>query len=388
MFGMMGASLGWLAIALAATGVVYQLAAAMIVRRFFANPSSVPRRSEAVTLLKPLYGTEPRLAENLATFLALDHDGPVQMVCGIQRADDPAIAVVKALQAAHPQAIIDLVVDSTVHGASGKVSNLINMMAAARHPILVLSDSDIAVTPDYLARVLDALDRPNIGVVSCLYRGRGDAGFWSRFGAAGLSYQFIIGVVVAVAHQLAAPCMGSTIALRRETLERIGGFERFADTLADDHALGQAVVATGLKLAVPPMFVTHAFDETSFRALWRHELRWSATVRDLAFWPYAGAIISLPLPVALLAALYWPAMGLALAGTALAARYVVVRAVDRAVGEDVAPYWMAPAHDLLSFAVYAASFFVRSVDWRGATLRMNTDGRISADKTQVSEQRA
>ena len=380
----LGAMLGWLTIALAACGIVYQAIAAIVLRRFIANAPPVAPRTDAVTLLKPLYGAEPRLFENLATFLTLDHAGPVQMVCGIQRSDDPAIAVVEALRAAYPAATIDLVIDSTVHGASGKVSNLINMLPAARHPVLVLSDSDIAVVPDYLSRLLVTLDRPNVEIVSCLYRGRGDGGFWSRFGAAGLTYQFIIGVVVAVAYDLAAPCMGSTIALKRETLARVGGFERFADTLADDHALGQAVIALGHELAVPPMFVTHAFDETRAAALWSHEVRWAATVRDVAFWPYVGVIIGIPLPVACLACLYAPGIGLALVIGALIARLVVVRSVDAAVGEPVAPFWMAPTHDFFSFAVYIASFFVRSVAWRGATLKMKDDGRISA----ATEQRA
>ncbi|WP_404368107.1 bacteriohopanetetrol glucosamine biosynthesis glycosyltransferase HpnI [Sphingomonas sp. MMS24-J45] len=376
------ATLGWLAIALAATGTAYQVFSAYTLRRFFANPPSLPRRADPVTLLKPLYGDEPHLFENLASFLTIDHRGPVQMVCGIQRPDDPAIGVVEALRAAHPTVQIDIVIDPAVHGASGKVSNLINMIPLARHETLVLSDSDIAVSPDYLMRVLDALDNPGVGAVSCLYRGRGDAGFWSRFGAAGLSYQFITGVVIAVAHRLADPCMGSTIALRRETLDRIGGFRRFADTLADDHAIGQAVLSLGLTLSVPPMWVTHGCAETSLAALWRHELRWHATVRDIGFWQYVGMIVSLPLPLACLASLYAPAIGLALVAASLIARFVVVRTVDAAVGERVAPLWLVPARDFMSFAVYTASFFVRSVDWRGATLKMKNDGRISADTEQ------
>lgn len=383
-FTIAGTTLGWLAIALAAVGIAYHLFAAFVVRSFFADPPAAPRRADAVTLLKPLYGAEPRLFDNLASFLTQDHDGPVQMVCGIQRADDPAIAVVTALRAAYPAAQIELVIDATVHGASGKVSNLINMMAVARHDIVILSDSDIAVAPDYIARVLDALDRPGIGLVSCLYRGRGDAGFWSRLGAAGLTYQFIVGVVIAVAFRLADPCMGSTIGLRRETLDRIGGFARFADTLADDHAIGQAVMALGLELSVPPMCVTHAFDETSFGALWQHELRWHATVRNIGFWSYVGAIVAIPLPLACLASLFTPAIGVILIVGALIARLVVVRSVDAALGERVAPFWLVPPRDVLSFAVYIAGFFVRSVDWRGATLKMKDDGRIAA----ATEQRA
>lgn len=385
---LLGAALGWLAILVAAMGVVYCCVAARVFRRFFARARAVAARTEAVTLLKPLYGAEPRLAENLATFLDQRHHGPVQMICGVQRADDPAIAAVRALQAAHPDADIELVIDATVHGASGKLSNLINMDRRARHPVVVLSDSDIAVAPDYLAQLLAALDRPGTGAATAIYRGRGDTGIWSRLGAAGVSYQFMLGLVFGVSQGLAAPCMGSTIALRRETLDRIGGFARFADVLADDFAIGEAVRATGQRVDVPPIVVVHAFDETSLTALWRHELRWGATVRDVKFWAYVGAVIGLPFPVALLAALYWPAAGLSLVPLALAARYLVVRSVDAALGTRVAPYWMAPAHDLLSFGIYVASFFVRSVDWRGATLKMHDQGRISAQAKRVSEQRA
>lgn len=375
---LLGAALGWLAILLAACGVGFLIAAALAFRRFFAAARPAPVRSEAVTLLKPLYGPEPRLFENLATFLAQTHDGPLQLVLGVQRADDPAIAVVTALKAAYPHAHIDLVIDSTSHGASGKLSNLINMDRVARHPILILSDSDIAVAPDYVAQVLAALEAPDVGAVTCLYRGRGDAGFWSLMAAAGVSYQFLLGATFGVANRLATPCMGSTIALRRETLDAIGGFARFADVLADDYAIGASVRALGLRVAVPPMLVTHACDENSARAVWRHELRWAATVRDLTFWPYVGSVVGLPLPVAMLAALYWPTAGLTLALAAIFARWVVVRSVDAAVGKPVASFGIALLHDFAAFAVYIASFFVRSVDWRGATLTMKQDGRIAA----------
>ncbi|WP_277968739.1 bacteriohopanetetrol glucosamine biosynthesis glycosyltransferase HpnI [Sphingomonas echinoides] len=386
---LLGAALGWLAIVVATLGIIYCTAAAFIFRHYFAAATPAPVRHDAVTLLKPLYGDEPRLYDNLASFLAQDHAGPIQLLCGIQRADDPAIAVVKALKLAHPDADIQLVVDGTVHGASGKISNLVNMEPFIRHGIVVLSDSDIAVAPDYLGQLLRALDRPNVGIVTCIYAGRGDAGFWSRLGAAGVSYQFMLGLVFGVANKLATPCMGSTIAMTRETLQRIGGFGSFADKLADDYAIGEAVRALGLSIVLPPMLVDHAFDETSLSALWHHELRWGATVRDVAFWPYVGSIIGLPLPVAVLAMLYWPAAGLVLFALAAIVRLVVVRSVDATVGRRIASLGLALAHDGMSFAIYIASFFVRSVDWRGATLTMKTEGRIvAAHKIENAEQRA
>jgi len=378
---MLAAITGWALLAIATIGTLYTIAAGIVLRRFFAVQPTPHRRAEAVTLLKPLHGTEPLLGANLATFLAQDHDGPIQLLCGVQRADDPAIGAVAALKASHSAATIDLIVDPTSHGASGKISNLINMMPRAANPVVILSDSDIAVEPDYLPCILATLDQPGVGAITCLYRGRGDAGFWSQLGAAGLSYQFLPGAVFGIALGLARPCMGSTIAMRGETLDRIGGFARFADVLADDYAIGAAVEALGLQVAVPPMLVIHGSDERSLAELWRHELRWSATVRGVVPGAFAGSVIGMPFPLALLGASLAPAhmIGALIALASLLARMLIVRAVDRQAGARTAPLWLLPVRDCLTFAIFVATFFTRSVDWRGQRLRMGADGRITAD---------
>jgi ceramide glucosyltransferase len=374
------AGLGWAALGLSLIGSAYMVAAAITLRAFFARPVPAPaRRGDAVTILKPLHGAEPRLADNLATFLAQDHGGPIQLLCGVQRPDDPAIAAVEALRARFPQARIDLIVDPTPHGANGKVANLINLEPHIAHGVAVLSDSDMVVGPDYLSGLLAALDAPGTGAVTIAYNGRGDAGFWSRIAAAGLSWQFLPGVVFGTAHGLARPCMGSTIAMRRETLAAIGGFAAFADVLADDYAIGEAIAAHDLKVAMPAMLVTHASSEQSFGALWRHELRWGATVRDVVPVAYAMGVIGIPFPLALLAIPVLPLPGLALAGLALLARLAVAVVADRRGGARTAPLWLLPLRDCLTFTVFIASLAVRSVDWRGATLRMEQRGRISAE---------
>jgi ceramide glucosyltransferase len=377
---MLAAILGWALLALAVLGTLYTILALIVLRRFFAPQPLPERRNDAVTLLKPLHGAEPLLATNLASFLDQDHGGPIQLLCGVQRPDDPAISAVEILKASHGGAI-DLVLDATIHGASGKISNLINMMPRAANPVVILSDSDIAVESDYLARILTALDRPGIGAVTCLYRGRGDAGFWSQLGAAGLSYQFLPGAVFGVALGLARPCMGSTIAMRRETLDQIGGFARFADVLADDYAIGAAVEALGLKVVVPPMLVVHGSDERSFAELWRHELRWSATVRGVVPGAFVGSVIGMPFPLALLGAVLAPAhaIGALIALLSLLARALVAHGVDRQAGARTAPFWLLPVRDCLTLAIFVTTFFTRSVDWRGQRLRMGADGRITAD---------
>jgi ceramide glucosyltransferase len=370
------AVIGWALLGLSAIGSVYTIASAVLVARFFARKGVAAPTREPVTLLKPLHGPEPRLGENLGTFLRQDEAGAIQMVCGVARAEDPAIAVVEGLGGAQ----VDLVLDPARHGASAKISNLINMMPAAEHPTLILSDSDMVAPGDYVASVVAALAPADVGAVTCLYRGRGDAGFWSRLGAAGLSYQFLPGALFGAVTGLAHPCMGSTIALRRETLDRIGGFARFADVLADDHAIGAEVRALGLRVVIPPMLVTHASAERSFRELWRHEVRWAATVLGVAPAGHAGSVVGMPLPLALFGVAAMPAAPIAWAslGLAFLSRAALKKSVDRAAGAVTGSLLLLPIRDLLTFVVFVASFFARSIDWRGGTLKMTQHGRIEA----------
>lgn len=363
--------------ALAAIGVAYQAFAWIMLGRFF-RPQPVGTSAEAVTILKPLYGAEPRLQDNLSTFLAQAHPGPVQLLCGLGNANDPARAAVAALQAGHPQADIALVVDPARHGANGKVGNLINMMAKAKHPALVLSDSDMSVSPNYLATLLAALAKPGVGAATCFYRGRGDAGFWSHLSAGIISHVALPDMVVGYTTGLARPCMGSTIALTAEALEAIGGFERFADVLADDHAIGMAVAKLGLRVDIPPIVLTHACAERSFAALWRQKLRWAATIRGLQPWGYLGSVITRPLPLALLTMPFIPATGLTLIVAALVVRLAVALRVDRIAGTRSVALWLLPLIDSVEFLVFAASFTVRKIDWRGKALTIEADGRISA----------
>jgi len=374
------AIIGWLLLALAAIGSGFTFAAAYMLGRFFGTPQPCSPRDLPVTVLKPLHGAEPHLVDNLATFLCQDHAGPIQLLCGVQHRDDPAIEAVETLRRRFPAARIDLIIDATPHGSNGKIANLINMESAIAHDVVVLSDSDMVVPPSYLTAVLAALDEPKVGLVTCLYRGRGDAGFWSRLGAAGVSYRFLpLATFMTAMGKTGQTCMGSTIALRRRTLDDIGGFTPFADILADDHAIGQAVGALGLVSAIPRMLLTHAACETSLRAVWRHELRWAATVRGLT--PpavYVASLITLPLPLALAGMIVHPLAGIAIVIAALAAKVFAATAVNRVAGEATFARALLPIRDGLSLIVFIASFGVRSVDWRGRRLTIGTDGRAAA----------
>lgn len=366
----------WLLLAVAVAAIGYTVHAIVAVSRFARVPLPPPARAEPITLLKPLHGAEPRLAENLASFLDQDWPAPIQMVAGTNRSEDAALAIARALGG------VAVVTEAPALGANAKIANLANLMPAAAHDLIVMSDSDMAVPHDYLARVAAALAQPGVGAVTCLYRGRGDAvgrgSGWSRFAAAAISWQFAPSVVVSESLGVEQACMGSTIALRRDTLARIGGFAAFADTLADDHAIGMAVRALGLRVVpAPRLMLAHGCTEASVAAVWRHELRWAATVRGANLPAHVGSLFTHSLPLALLATPLMPRAGLAVVVVALVARLLLARTVDRWIGERTAPLWWLPARDLFSFAVFAASFVTRSVDWRGQALRMEVDGRVS-----------
>ena len=232
--------------AAAALGCCYALFAAGAARAFVRSARVGAPRAPDVTILKPLHGIEPKLYKNLASFCDQRYAGQIQIVCGVASAADAAIAVVDRLAAVFPAIDVKLVVDPRSHGANRKISNLINMMPAARHDVMVICDSDIAVGPEYLKTVAAHLGEPGVGLVTCLYRGAAATGFWSRLAAAQIDYHFLPSVLVGLKLGLAAPCFGSTMALRRSTLAAIGGLEAVADRLADDYAIGDLVRRQGL----------------------------------------------------------------------------------------------------------------------------------------------
>jgi len=365
----------------ASAGCLYLIAAFVFVGRFARSGVSTAGLFPSVTILKPLHGDEPGLFDNLATFCAQDYPGPVQIVFGVQDPADPAAAVVRRLMAAYPDRALDLVIDPRVHGQNGKVSNLVNMAARIRHAVVVLADSDMQAPPDYLRRVVAALQQPGVGLVTCLYHGVpvGDR-LWPHLAALAIDTHFLPNVVMGLSLGLARPCFGSTIALRRATLDAIGGFEAFAGRLADDYAIGAAVRAAGHAVAIPPLTVGHACPEASAGALWRHEVRWARTIRSVDPAGYAGSAVTHALPLALLGALAGGSGGLVVAAAALACRIALCVRIERAFGLRSHPYWLVPVRDALSFVVFAFSLFGAAVSWKGGEYRVTPDGTLLSER--------
>ena len=373
-------ALAYASAAATVVGLGYTVLASALIGRFFAGTVAVPSSFPPITVIKPLHGTEWALLDNLSSFCAQDYPGPVQFLFGVHDSADPALQTVDELRRLYPQADITVVADARLHGPNRKISNILNMVPQARHDVFVFADSDVCVGADYLRNVIGELERPGVGLVTCAYRGRPDPGFWPRLSAIATNYQFLPGVVTGLALGLARPCFGQTIAMRRDTYERIGGFKPFVQHLAEDYEIGAAVRAAGEQVAIPPFAIAHACVEASAAQLVAHELRWSRTIRRIDPLGHFGTALVHPLPFALLAlacsgGALWAWL---LAAAAVLARLVLKWRADRALRQRCRDLWLLPLWDIVSFAIYVASFRSSRVIWRGFSFKVDGDGLLSA----------
>jgi ceramide glucosyltransferase len=365
--------------ALAALAAGYTTLAGIALRRP-ANPGRAGARQPgrearpAATILKPLCGAEHGLYERLRSFCEQRYPA-FQIVFGVRDPDDPALEPVRRLQHEFPGLDLGIAANPSQHGANGKVNNLINMIPLARHDYLVIADSDVQVTPDYLERVIAPLADEGVGIVTCPYRGVPRPGVWSLLGSMFVNEWFMPSVRVAALFGSREFAFGATIALRRESLERIGGFAALADRLADDYALGELTRQRGLRTVLSELEVEISVDEGGLLDLLRHELRWLRTIRVVRPLGYALSGITFGLPMAIL--------GTALArGTAGAAALLVVTAgarvmIDSAPRRSCSPLmqlWVIPLADLLALALWCWSFATRQVQWRHTRFRVARDG--------------
>jgi len=329
--------------------------------------------AKPITVLKPLCGIEPRLEQNLATLCEQRYPN-YQIVFGVRDPNDPAIEVVERLRRRYPQRDIELVVDSRVHGTNFKVSNLINMMVAARHRWLVLADSDIAVEPDYLQRVGAPLADPKVGIVTCLYYGRAVDGFWTRMGALFIDTWFAPSVRVASTFGGTYFGFGATIALRATSLTAIGGFEAIRNRLADDYWLGKLTRDCGLRTVLSDVCVATDVIEPTLATLWSRERRWMKTIRALNPVGFAFTFVTFTFPMLLaglvLAPTHWNLLIAAIGGVARVAQHRRAPAPGLPAPGNAR---LAPLRDGLLFLTWLSAFVGSTARWREQTVQVQDD---------------
>lgn len=352
------------------------------------------RRTDAadalpVSILKPLCGAEPGLEANLRSFFRECQTGS-EILFGAYDADDPGLAIARRVAADYPRVDVQFVIGAPVLGLNAKVNTLARLAPLARYDLLLTADSDTRVGSGDLARAVAPLRDASVGVASCLFRGRPTDTVWSRLGALGIDEWFLPSVLVSRALRSPAYCSGPMVAVRRDVLSAVGGFVALAPMLADDYELGARVRQLGYRSVVAECEVTVTVDERTCADLFRHELRWLRTIRTVAPLGHAFSVLTYALPLTLLAAAVaqlapW-SVGLVVLALALRTAVHTVMAL-RGGAQDGHPtrtaLWSVPLRDLLSFALWVASYASRKITWRGRTMWVGSDGvlRPAAGKT-------
>jgi ceramide glucosyltransferase len=350
-----------------------------------------PTQLPPVSILKPLKGVDPEIWESFCSHCEQEYP-EFQLIFGVSDPADPAVEVVRKLQAKYPNLPIELIVCDRVLGANIKVSNLAQMLPAARHELLLVNDSDIRVSSDYLRKVITPLADASVGLVTCLYRGvaspvvRPTLG--SRLEALGISTDFVQGVLSARFLERGLHFgLGSTLAFRRRDLEAIGGFEALLDYLADDYELGRRIASTGKRVELSAAIVATFLPAYTLRQFFRHQLRWSRTIRDARRWGYAGLLFTFGLPWALVTLL--AARGAEWAWLLLAMTFAVRMAVGFVAAIVVLNddqffryILLLPLRDLIAPFVWAAGFMGNRIHWRGDVFDLK-DGRLIIAKPEL-----
>jgi len=347
---------------------------------FGRRPRRATARAPRVTILKPLRGDEPLLAQKLRSFCDQDYPG-YDAVLGARDREDPALAAADAVAAEFPDRVRVVWADErTPHHRNPKIDTLAALVPHARGDILVFADSDMRVTADYLLAIVEPFADEQVGAVTCLYRGAAaDGGLASRLGAMANNEQFAPSVLIAEKLLGMRFGFGSTIAVRRALFEQIGGLDALGTQLADDARLCAEVAKRGAQVVLSDYVVENVVAEPSLGALWSHELRWMRTHRALEPAGFLGVALTFPIPLALLHLAFArrrsKALAVAVAGAAFALRYALAFAAARAFGARPDPL-LVPLRDALGLAEGGASFVARDVRWAGDRLDVAGDGSI------------
>jgi ceramide glucosyltransferase len=359
---------------LCGTVVVSLLSIAAAIRYLAVRPA-VLVNPLPVSILKPLYGLDRGLESNLRTFFEQDYPS-FEIVFAVRDASDPAATVVENLQREYTHVRCRVIFTGEPPYANAKVHALDAMLRAAAHDLVVMSDSDVRVTPQLLRTLAAEFQDARVGVVTCPYRAVPGASFWSHLEATGMNTDFIAGILVARLLEGMRFTVGPTTAARRAVLESIGGFDRLKDFLAEDFVMGKLAAEAGYRVILSSYVIEHHIGSAGLRNNASHRLRWLRSTRRSRPAGYVGQLFTMPTPLAILLCLiapeWWP---LALAAWLMraVAAYVVSARVLRAKID----WLLLPVEDLTAFVFWIAGFFGNTIVWRGRRYRLHADGRFA-----------
>jgi len=326
--------------------------------------------SPPVTILKPIYGLDPDMLNCLRSFCQQDYP-KYQVIFGLQDKNDPALPIVKQVIKEFSDYDINCIVNTELHGTNHKVSNLINMYPSIKYEYILIADSDMHVSKKYLNRVMEAFSDKRVGLITCLYHGKTKGEITSKLNAMFINTWFLPSVLISCAFQPMKYCLGATMIVKRSILNKIGGFESLSNHLADDYILGKLISSLGYKIHLSDYIVENIVEETSFRNLILHELRWARTLRRVEPIGYALTFLtdSLVLGIILGITIYAITGSLALL-VIPAFLSLILRIMLHNSSNDIKKQknndgiLLIPLRDILSFFIRVISYTGNSVKWR------------------------
>ncbi len=355
----------------------YQLLAIIAIIRYAKRRVPKDGFTPPVSVLKPVMGLDPNTYDAFRSQARQDYP-QYELLFAVADPNDPAIPAIKRVQAEFPRVPIRII-QKTTAAANGKVGALIDLARSAQHPVWVVNDSDIAVTPSYLREVVAPLADEMIGVVTCPYRASAHSAA-TRWEALGIATDFIPSTMVAQFLGVRDFGLGSTLAFRARDLIQCGGFEALADYLADDYQLGRRITGQDKHALLSTYVVETSLGDGTWRGVWDHQLRWARTIRRSKAQAYVGLPLTQAGLWAAIAGLCgaWPAAA-ALIGLRIVAAFLAARTLN--ARQSLPLSWLAPVWDLFAFAIWIGAWTGSTVRWRGRNLRVGADGRIQGVTT-------
>ena len=354
--------------------IVFSVLAIVAAQRYRAAVPPAFKSVEPISILKPLAGLDDSLESNLRTFFEQDYP-EFEILFAVREAHDPALAVVKKLQAEHPLIRTQLLVTGEPPYPNAKVFSLDLMLSKAANDLVVMSDSDIRVTPTLLRTVAAEFQDAALGVATCPYRAVSGASIWSRLEATGMNTDFWGGALVARMLEGMRFAVGPTIVARRRVLQSIGGFARLKDYLAEDFVIGKFAAEAGHGVILSCYVIEHHIGKATLRENIAHRLRWGRSTRRSRRSGYVGQIFTMPIPLALIVCAFmpklWPVLLIAAVLRAIAAYMVSARVLRARVN-----WGLLPIEDVIGFFFWIAGFFGNVISWRGRRYRLYADGRF------------
>ncbi len=362
-------------IALVAGSLVFTLLAIVAARRYMEATAEADGPQQPISILKPLAGVDEGLEENLRSFFDQRY-GMFEILMAVSTEDDGALPIARRLQSEHPHIPTRIIVTGEPPYPNRKVASITAMAQQAAHELLVMSDSDIRVTPEMLTSIDAEFADPRLVLSTCPYRAVPGDSLWSKLEAVMMNTEFLAGILTARLLEGMRFAVGPTIVCRKGALETIGGFETLRHYLAEDFVFGQRVAEAGLGVGLSAYVVEHRIGTADFRRNADHRLRWVRSTRRSRPAGYIGQLFTYPLPLAVLLTLWspawWPLLLCAATLRMASAWQTAVRILhDPIVARQP---WLVPIQDMMSFLFWIAGFIGNTIQWRGKVFYLRKDG--------------